>query len=61
MFVRFVKREEYENLWNLCLLINIFLEFFFKEFRVLDVWVIFVRDLKSMIELGGFFLVLVFI
>lgn len=54
MPARPAKREEHENLWNSCLLINIPLEFFFKEPRVLDVWATFARDSKSMIEPGGF-------
>lgn len=39
---------------NSCLLINIPLEFFFKEPRVLDVWATFARNSKSLIKTGGF-------
>lgn len=37
---------------NSCLLINIPLEFFFKETRVSNVWATFARDSKSLIKLG---------
>lgn len=45
---------------NSCLLINIPLEFFFKEPRVLDVWATFAKNSKSLIKPGDFTQALVF-